>query len=118
MNSINKYINIFEELINSGVTGMGPPTVYIVESSARHLCKDGKETNTEELKKEVDKRLKDMLVNYKYDLDWLNKSIEKAKKHLEEVTAVIDCPLENVPLYVNSGYIAIEIAKRRLKDAE
>lgn len=118
MNSINKYIDVFEELINSGVTGMGPPTVYIVESSAKHLCKDGKETSTEELKKEVEKRLRDMLLGYKYDLGWLNKSIEGAKKHLEEVTAVIDCSLENVPLYVNTGYVAIEIAKYRLEKAE
>lgn len=118
MSSINKYIDVFKKFMFHH-----PPTTRIIENSVKHLCESGKESGkesgTEELKEEVEKRLKGITEKpHIYNRDWLDKEIERAKKYLDEIASVIDCPLEYVPLYVNSGRIASEIAKRRLKDAE
>lgn len=41
--------------------------------------------------------------------------VRESNRILKEVTAVMQCPLEDVPLHINSGRIAAGIARKRLE---
>jgi len=95
----------------------GPSPVDLIELCAKTLCKNNKNATTTDLRNSVEIEFEKNIVDYPHD-PHLKESINHAKEYLDEIISVIECPLENVLLYINSGIIAERIAAQRLKDAE
>jgi len=122
MNKIKKYIDEFTVLGNRE-TGMGGiPTNNLIEECVIDLCKNKQDPTFKELKNIAYIKIKNILITYaewkgRY-ADFIEEEVEKIENDLKDFAAVIECPLEDVPLYVNSGPAPRKIAIRRLKDAK
>jgi len=124
MNNLNKFYN---DIVtpNLGVTGIGgDPLHNVIETSYMLLCDKKSKASPEELASDVTRRLD----HFRKNMDDIHfrggRSIQEFLKKLDEIEkaihdfcSVISCPIEDVPLYINSKP-ASKIASRRLIEAE
>lgn len=124
IDSINKYYNdiVYPGL---GATGVGgDPLFRFIEREYLLLCEKGIERSLYDLVSKVKQRIalyRENKENPHYrnarSIQEYLLELDKIEKELQDFCSVITCPLEDVPLYLNSEP-AFKVAKRRLSDAK
>lgn len=124
MNNLNKF---YKDIVTPGlgVTGCGGDPLYkVVEASYMLLCDRNPQASSDELLNYVTQ----IMASFKRhvnDDEWRNGrsiqeyliKIDEIERALHDFCNVVNCPLDEVPLYINSSP-AVKIATRRLAEAE
>jgi 3-hydroxy-3-methylglutaryl CoA synthase len=122
MNNLNKFYN---DIVTPGmgVTGIGgDPLHNVIEISYILLCNKKSEASSEELVNSVTR----MIDNFRKNMDNVYfrggrsipdyiKKLDEIEEALHDFCTAVNCPFEDLPLFVNSSPAA-KIALRRLKD--
>jgi hypothetical protein len=124
MNNLNKFYN---DIVtpNLGVTGVGGDPLYkVIEESYMLLCDRDPQASSDELLNDVTIMMASFKKHVNEDMWRGGRSIQEYLIKIAEIEHALhdfcnaaSCPLDEVPLYINSSPAA-KIAARRLADAE